>query len=307
MDDSSTSRRAARVLLAVLALAVGCGSSEGEGSVDAAPEPLFSLAVITDPHITGDPDHETRLADIIDTINAEAAARKIELVLVLGDIGWSGELGTAKGLLDGLTVPYVPLIGDNEIHAGAEHVYDTTFTPQFDLLAGELENWEKQPMPVHEPVSDDNAWLQNFSFDYRGLHFIAADWCARGIGDWDGELGYLHDFEGGTWPWFQDAIEASAGGTENRVIILSHIPMQKGTFEPETMETIKALIAPQKDYVYADLAGHTHLSYDVSIDELFQVYVTAATWNDDDPLRVIGVAQSGDSFVYTHELIYVPF
>jgi len=307
MSNSNASLRIQRALLAALALVVGCGSSDADDAVDAAPEPIFSVAVITDPHITGNAERETRLGQVIDAINAEVDARKIELVLVLGDIGWNGGLATAKEMLDTLAVPYVPLIGDNEIHAGAEQAYDTTFTPQFSLLAGVVDNWEKQPVPVLEPESNANAWFQNFSFDYRGLHFIVADWCARGIGDLAGELGYLHDFEGGTWPWFEEEIASNGSGAPNHVVILSHIPMHNGTFERETMQPIESLIAPYKDYVYADLAGHTHLNYDMAIADLYEVYVTAATWNDDDPLRVIGVAKSGDAFVYSHELLYVPF
>lgn len=296
--------------LVALACAVACGSSDDGDSPDAqTAEPLYSFAVITDTHIPGDADNATRLTQVVDAINAEAAARQIELVLVLGDIGWGPPLANAKRMLDELAIPYVPLLGDNEIHGGSEEGFENVFAPQFAQLETALDNWHKVSVPVWNPEAERDSWFQNFSFDYRGVHFIIADWNARGVADWAGELGFLHDFDGGTWPWFEAELAAYEGTTLDSVVIASHIPMHSGPFEREKMQPIETLIAEHQERVYGNLAGHVHLSYEVDVAGIYDVFVTAATWNDDDPLRIVTVAreEEADQLVYAHELIYVPF
>ena len=76
--------------------AVGCSpgeSSEDSAEVEGPLEEQFSFVVLADPHISGLVEHEERLTLAVEWINSEATSRGIELVLVVGDIGWSEEKG----------------------------------------------------------------------------------------------------------------------------------------------------------------------------------------------------------------------
>ena len=74
-------------------------------------------------------------------INDNAQEHQIELVPVLGDVGWGEGLTTAKDLLETLTVPYLPIIGDNEIVYGDEANFASVFAPQMEWLADNTTDW----------------------------------------------------------------------------------------------------------------------------------------------------------------------
>ncbi|MHC4861692.1 MAG: hypothetical protein ACYTDY_16555, partial [Planctomycetota bacterium] len=158
-------------------LAAGC-------SEPAEPAQPFAFAILADPHIAGRPENERRLAACVDWVNAKRDAGPIEVVFVLGDVGWGkGNLVRAKAILDRLAVPYVPVLGDNEVASGHEAEFETVFGPHYEGLATTLEGWRRAPTPVRDPETGRQAWLQNFSFDHRGLHFGGLDWTTRDGGE----------------------------------------------------------------------------------------------------------------------------
>lgn len=294
----------ALLLTAILAPLISCG---GTDAPDPEPplEPLFSLAVITDLHISGALENEQRLQAAVQWIDDHAAERSIELVLVLGDIGWGSTIERSKELLDELDVPYVPINGDNEIHAGDEEAFRTLYQPQYDSLAATLDGWRMAPVPVLHPGTGQDAWLQNAAFEYQGLHVLAVDWCVRGADGLAGEVGDLHDYEGGSWRWLSDELTGLEPTLLQSVVIISHIPMFGGMFSLDQMAQITGLIAPRRDYVYANLSGHLHGNL-VMEEEGFDAIVTDATFDDDNTVRVIEVQGNGVRLAYEHELIVVP-
>jgi hypothetical protein len=284
--------------------AAGCGGDDA-GTVEPPLEPLFSMAVITDTHITTSPENVERLTAAVDWIDDHAVERQIELVLVLGDIGWEGGLAEAKSLLDELDVPYVPIVGDNELHAGDDEAFHTTFTPQFTALGDRLDNWRHASVPVWDTEAEMDVWLQNLAFDYRGLHLFAVDLCIRGDNTIMGEFGDLHEFEGGTWPWLEDQLAVLEPTRQQSIILLSHIPMFQGVLDNDEMPMVEALLEPLSEYVYANLAGHLHGNL-VREGAGFDVYVTDATHDDDNTVRLIEVEGNGQRYAYTHNLVVVP-
>jgi hypothetical protein len=135
---------------------------------------LWSFVIIADPHIQGAPQHSLRLKNAVDWINQNKYGKRIQLVFVLGDIAWGdyGErLREAKGILDRLTVPYIPLIGDNEynFNPNGEWLFAEVFAPQYNLLSHSLQNWQK--IPVFESLSideKDNIWIQRYAPKWVG-------------------------------------------------------------------------------------------------------------------------------------------
>ena len=61
---------------------------EDSGSHISEPEFVFSIAILADPHISGSAEHSARLNQAIEWINEHHESRQIELVPVLGDVGW---------------------------------------------------------------------------------------------------------------------------------------------------------------------------------------------------------------------------
>lgn len=305
------------ISLLALALLLGCPSDDDDSVADddagddddgGPVEFVFALGVIADPHITGNVEHTERLDVAVAWMNQHAAERSIELVVVLGDLGWGNGLPGVKDQLDALTVPYVPFTGDNEIQGDSEEEFYDTFTPQWELLATELDAFDMASMPVYNPEIDGDSWFNIFSFDHRGVHFAGTDWCARVDGTILGELGDLHDFAGGTWPWLEADLEGRFVDPDDSIILLSHIPMHIGMFDVEEVDKIEVLFDSVGDAIYANLAGHVHLdSHHVLADGLYEVFTYDATWDDEVTVGLVEVSGNDQRFEYTHELHIVPY
>lgn len=280
--------------------------------------PLFSFVVIADPHVPGNPESENalRLADCVEWINANKDENLIELAFVVGDIGHSSGLALAKDMLDGLTVPYLPLIGDNIIQSGYETTFGVTYESQYDDLAIVLENWQKAPTPVWNPEIEEDSYFQNYSFDYRGIHFACLDWATRVIDPAGEDLADLHDFTGGTWPWFTNDIQNCDKSLKENILMLSHHPMhvnpiipgvEYASFSVEEATIIETFTGGFGEYVSANLAGHYHYQW-VQWRELGQygLYVTEATFIYQNSLKLVRVYSDGETFTYHLDRVVVP-
>ena len=138
------------------------------------------------------------------------------------------------------------------------------------------------------------------------MQFVGLDWSARGVEGLEGEMGDLHDFEGGTWQWFEGVFEALPKDAQESIVMFTHIPMHFGAFWADEMSAIEALLGPHADAVYADFAGHVHITYERAVaGGGYIVYVTDAIFDDNNTLRLVLVEGNGACFAYTHELVVV--
>lgn len=287
----------------------------------------FSFAVLADPHINGNPAHREYLVRAVDRLIAEREARQIELVFIVGDIAWGStdelrNLDDAKGILDRLReagMHYVPVLGDNEVQAGSDQEFHEVFSPHYQHLTGVLEGWQQMQTPV------DGSYLESFSFEHRGCHFVSPDFISREPGS---EAAELHDFAGGSWPWFQADIEGAALGPSERINIVTHHGMfQIGIWSvdrllisDEAMEQIVEFLCPYRDHVAASYGGHIHQnwSWEVSCSSgelIYEVWSTDDTHDavvapemDDEriTIRVVEVSETADCFVYEQYLLVEP-
>ena len=242
--------------------------------------------------MNGNPDHKAKFETAIDWIVRNKDNTDIELVFVLGDIAWGGprsnrNLQVAKVVLDRLNnagIPYIPIIGDNEVQAGCEKEFQEVFAPQYDFLTRTLDHWQKSPVAIA------GMYLQNFSFDYKGCHFVCPDFNPRTTGDEGGEL---HDFEDGTWPWFKKDIQKCPKAKKENTVIMTHIGMfhtgfefaDQFVFSEKESEKIKRFLYPYKDNVDSNYAGHLHINWYVPVwsklfAPLYHVRVTDETWSE---------------------------
>lgn len=250
----------------------------------------FSFAIIADPHINGSKNNKAKFISAVDWIIENKDKKDIQLVFVVGDIAWGGSgahrnLRTARVILERLNhagVTYVPIIGDNEIQKGSEKEFNDTFNGQYKYLSDILEHWRKAPTPV------DGKYLQNFSFDYKGCHFVCCDFNSREPGNEGGEL---HDFSGGSWPWFKNDIETCSKVRQESIVIISHIGMFRTGFETadeflfsqEEMNKIKGFLYDYREYVDANYAGHIHQNWHSVVwtglfSTIYHVRTTDETW-----------------------------
>jgi len=274
------SRQPASVLLALVMLAGTCAYGK-----------TFSFAVIADPHISGSADNKAKLTAAVNWIVDNKDSEDIELVFVAGDIAWGGSranrnLKVARGILDRLnqaSIPYVPIIGDNEVEEGCEKEFEDTFSEQYQHLRRVLANWRKAASPVSK------KYLQNFSFNHKGCHFVCCDFNSRQPG---AEGGELHDFEGGSWPWFRNDIETCPKVKTESIVIVTHIGMfrtgfgmaDEFLFTADEMNKIKRFLNGYRGYVDSNYAGHIHQNWHASVwtglfRAIYHVRTTDETWH----------------------------
>jgi len=283
----------------------------------------FSFAILADPHISGNSVHRAEFETAIDWLISNKESKDIELTFVLGDIAWGGtknnrNLAAAKQILDRLNnngITYIPVIGDNEVQSRGEKEFQEVFGPHFNALSGNLGNWRKAPAPVA------GMYLQNFSFDYKGCHFVCPDFNSRKAG---GEGGELHDFTGGSWPWFKNDIERCPKSKNENIVIMTHIGMFRTGFEfadrfvfsESEMDKIKGFLNDYKENVDSNYAGHLHLNWYAPVWSrlfvpLYHVRVTDETWYKvqwpevEDPgltVRWVQVDNSGTKISYQQNI-----
>ncbi|MHC4699232.1 MAG: metallophosphoesterase family protein, partial [Planctomycetota bacterium] len=266
-------------LLALLVMAIAPAYGE-----------TFSFAIVADPHLSGSSGQKAKLKTAIDWIIGSKNAEDIELAFVVGDIAWGGSkanrnLKLAKEMLDRLSaagVAYVPIIGDNEIQCGSEREFAETFGGQYRRLSKVLPNWDKASMPVN------GKYLQNFSFNYKGCHFVCCDFNSRKLGNEGGEL---HDFAGGSWPWFKNDIKRCPKNKKESIVIVTHIGMfrtgfgkaDEYLFAPDEMKKIKGFLHDYRGFVDSNYAGHIHQNWHASVwsglfTTIYHVRTTDETW-----------------------------
>jgi len=264
---------------------------------------FFSFAVLADPHIAGSPDATKRLAKCVGWLNRHRERERLAFVSVVGDIAWGkGNTERAKKLLDRLSVPYLPVIGDNEVETGYAKEFNRVFGPHLDGLTGKLDGFRRAPVPVKAPGSDRELFLQNFSFDHGGVHFIGLDWVTRK----GGESADLHDFPGGTFRWWGKDVERVASRKKRSVVLFSHLPMHVNylieVFSEEEQARVEKRIAAWKGALYACFAGHYHMKW-VEMRPGYRLYVTDAVWDDTISIRMVRVYKGEDGFDYKQRVV----
>ena len=299
-----------------LMMFLGCGekiaSEDTAVRADSAflpsePSFQFSIAMIADPHIGGGGEHSERLRQTVQWLNAHQDSRSIELVFVLGDVGWREGLAESKQLLDELNIIYVPIIGDNEVHFGDEENFGTVYGPQYEHLSESVTDWYKEGGgAIWNPEHDQDSFFYNYAFTHKGLRLVSVDWASRSDDSFFGEMGDLHDFDGGTWDFFENEIIGSQEQKNDSLLIMSHIPMYlgPGSFDQAEAEQVAALTQSYTDRIFGNFSGHFHINAEGVFEEAgFEYYVTNAIWDDQITVRMVEVWENEVAFTFQQEVI----
>ena len=276
-----------------LALTVGCSSAPVDSGVpESEAEFLFSFVTVADPHITSSSDRDDRLVEFVDWVNDNDEALGVAFVVVLGDIGWNEGLYSSAAMLDALDVPYMPVMGDNEVAAGQESLFYTAFTAAFDRLESSFQDFTRTTGSVWDPVLEQDLHLINFAFTHLGIRFVAMDWASRDSDAIISEMGDLHDFDGGTLEWLDAELNRVAGAVNGSVMLMSHIPMAMtpGGFFFDDQTVLEDALAPYAGQIPFAYAGHLHADSNLRAESGdYDVYVCDALWDDDKSFRVVEV------------------
>ncbi|MCB9663565.1 MAG: metallophosphoesterase, partial [Alphaproteobacteria bacterium] len=271
----------------------------------------FTFVVVADPHVYDDGEHTRRLEEALTWIEAQREALAVDFVLVAGDVAWKKGHDPALAAFDTLPIPWVPVIGDNEIQYGEEALYAEKFSPHLAGLADRLEDWRLSDVTVTLPETGEPATLLNWRFRHRGVTFLGLDWGTRIKLPILGENAALHDVEGGTWRFFEEELAAVPEGLDERVIVLTHHPMLviPGGFTAVEGGRIAELTRAREDVVAMNLGGHFHLDFDQpAADAGYDVVLTDATWDDEVRVRVVDVWRTVEgAFRYDHHTVTIPF
>ena len=291
---------------------VSCGGSTTESGDTAPPEMehVFTFAQITDTHIyatTG--ENVDRTAAVVEWLNREREARGIELTIITGDIAWNDGLPVCAELFSRLEMDWVPIIGDNEGHSDDEGYYWDVFAPHYEHLDETLDDWRLAIAPIWDVERDEERFLVNFHFDYKGVRFVGLDWASRDPDPIEGEMGHLHDYSGGTLEFLGEALEGVEAAQENSVVMMTHIPMivSPGGFDLNEMDTLLEIFNPIASKLALNLAGHFHANAELfdQADGAYTSLITDAVWDDEAAVRLIHVHSNGIEVEFEHELIDV--
>jgi len=266
------------------------------------PVDVFSFGIIADPHVTGPGEHLDRLDAAVAHLNAVHAETPLAFVTVLGDIAWGGGWDVSHTALSQLTMPWVPIQGDNPIQVGEETGFSTTFGSQFAALSTQLDGWQMGPIPTDDPVYGQ-VWLTNLAFTVEGVTVVGLDWNSREVGSILGETPDLFDLPGGTLPFFEGVLDGlDEEGLDGQVLMLSHMPMLYGPgfFDLDEVAVLEERVGTRSALLGINHAGHLHAHAEGDWPELgFDVTITDATWDDDNSVRLVSVARTDRRFVWS--------
>ncbi|MFH1464690.1 MAG: metallophosphoesterase [Pseudomonadota bacterium] len=326
------------LLFACLAL-TACHTPADSGSpADTAPEPCaFSFAILTDTHLgEGLEDHGsagwedeggdggangTDLATAVQQTNALAEAQEdLRFVMVLGDLSDSAErseLVAARDVLDGLALPYFPLLGNHDVwpyvrdegggtwQEADDATGDAVLWEVFhDVFAARAEAFSSLTFaaPTTDPDSGAARPFVDYSFDVCGAHMVVTDTNTRshttvnapGIGP----EASLNDVPDGMWPWLQQDLLSERAARASRILVFGHHPFSGAglyTFTEEEFDAMEEFVEEHglTEQIGAFFGGHIHIDALLEGPAGIPEVLTAATKDQRAP-RLVHVGADGE-------------
>lgn len=305
----------------------------------------WSFAVLTDLHIGwGIPDYGAtgyndsvsgqdyfmteRLNRAVEWINMHTASDNIKFVVILGDISDTAEKSEflkARDILNQLTVPYLPIIGNHDIIPYVSKPnYDPDDRAWGPIMRGIGDKWQNgEPLgdqyfkqvfwdnneansdkitnlftSFSRQISSEND-LENYYFSYDSVKFLSLDFASRS------EYLQLSLPTNAvalpeTIAWLEDKIQDCGNA---KTILLTHYPLKgfETGFIPGSFTPIEEILG-ESGCQLLNLSGHTHVNSSSIYTNQYSVLETEALsqisfWgyaNQNKYLRFVKVKHNND-------------
>jgi len=251
----------------------------GEG----APEGDFGTPGFLSDTLTGNESGMPmdRLRNVVNTINGLKGVSRPSVVIVSGDLTDSGERSEfmmARKLLEDLSVPYVPQLGNHDTWpyvsfgqeaatACGDSLMMEVFSPTYNRLMSQFD-WDDgtRQATVRDSASGNLARFQNHAFTVAGVRFIFLDFNPRyhvvkdapGIGP----EAFVDGKEGRALHYLQTQLGIAATNDEQVVIVAHHPPLTtpvlQFSFSAKDRRRLAAVVAPHSSRVVGYFCGHLH-------------------------------------------------
>lgn len=224
-----------------------------------------------------------RLSGAVKWINRNADRLKIKFVAITGDLTDSGEKSEFlkfRQILDSLTIPYIPLMGNHDVWPytkkaeskipDGDSIINAVFADRFKMLSATLNNWNDgtRLTRVRNPGSECYSYFQNFSFTYGNYLFFFCDFAPRYHAP-EGQRGIgpeadVPDFNGSSWRYFKQFVNNYPEKDNKKMIFFSHYPLTKefigffASFSLWDYGKITRLLLKYNTITTAWIAGHFH-------------------------------------------------
>jgi len=220
---------------------------------------------------------EKNLREAVEYINAHRGKLKIKFVVVTGDIthhAQRSEFLKAREILNGLSIPYVPVIGNHDVwpfSSGGEAApspigglyFREIFAQEFARLKTFFPEWQDAYVPPQSATATATGYLQNYAFRYDGYWFAAPDIIGRAHAPTVGSPVTVDLFkhEGGTWDWLSRYYSSSTA-EKKHIVVLAHYPITSEDFKGERLfqreyEAIAGLLS-SREAIGLWNSGHMH-------------------------------------------------
>ena len=225
-------------VLLVFILSVGLFQTKSTGDSD-----FYTFALLSDIHI-GDIGANAlgRARSAVAKINQLAAnvSTNLQAVFITGDLTNSAmpsQYETVRDILDNLTVPYFPIIGNhdqwlyNSTWEDSAPVGDQLFARIFGKILNQSTIINYPNGTVWNPTHQYQSWFQNYRLQIHNNIFLALDWNSRHHAV--ASLGYkgsmpgadLYDFQGGTFRWLEEQLH-EIDQQSATIVLLQHQPFR---------------------------------------------------------------------------------
>ncbi|CAF1218871.1 unnamed protein product [Adineta steineri] len=210
---------------------------------------FYQFALLSDIHI-GDTGANAlgRARSAVAKINQLVANKSINLqaVFITGDLtdhAMPDQYNTVRTVLNNLTIPYYPIIGNhdqwlyNSTWEDVAPVGDQLFAKTFEHILNQSNIINYPNGTVWNPLHSCQSWFQNYRIQIHNNIFIALDWNSRHHAA--ASLGYkgsmpgadLYDFNGGTFRWLEEQLQ-QLDKQSSTIVLLQHQPYRAPFYIP---------------------------------------------------------------------------
>ena len=230
------------------------------------------------------------LRQAVKWINYHQQDKNIKFVVISGDLTGSAEKSEfqmCKKIMDGLNVPYVPVIGNHDIwpyvryqieapYACGDSVMGEVFADVYDKDKLFFTNWNDGTRLTrrYNPETQKEHYLQNFSFEYENFIFYGLDFNPRyHVGKAEPGIGpdaQTMDWTGGTFQWLQHELATNPNKRNHNVCFISHHPATDNilfilsgfVFDIAEYSKLVTMLTPYRQNLGLWMTGHIHIDYD---------------------------------------------